>query len=224
MNTKRIKWYWRTLILVMIILFVSYIIYLPLFIPDTPKDIHSIRYAYLGSIIGGLIGGIFTFLGVNITIHQEKKQKYIDQLPHRIVEIDLLEQDIYNFVFNKYEPCIQSISESVDKKKARVELEDLRTLLADNRYTWRKRSVEINNKLYDAMVDLNKGLFNTHDTIRDWVADQHGEVSLQRFLKERNCIFIGTPKEIKTQQEYLDLRDLFKKRRDKMKAEYDSFL
>lgn len=36
--------------------------------------------AFAGSILGGLIGGLFTFIGVRLTIKHEEKQKNLDEL------------------------------------------------------------------------------------------------------------------------------------------------
>lgn len=40
--------------------------------------------SYAGGIFGGLIGGLFTYLGVKQTISNQVKQKYIDEFPGKI--------------------------------------------------------------------------------------------------------------------------------------------
>ena len=56
--------------------------------------------AFAGSILGGLIGGLFTFIGVRLTIKHEEKQKVIEELKKanenkpRLEIIDSIDYDL----------------------------------------------------------------------------------------------------------------------------------
>lgn len=64
----------------------------------------TIGFGFLGSILGGGIGGVLTYLGVLLTIKHtseslkiQEKQRYIEQLPNRVIHIDNMLTELGEF-------------------------------------------------------------------------------------------------------------------------------
>ncbi|WP_017814770.1 hypothetical protein [Paenibacillus shenyangensis] len=62
--------------------------------------------SYAGGIFGGLIGGLFTYLGVKQTISNQARQKYIDEFPGKI---NLLRETILELEKNMIYLAIMNI-------------------------------------------------------------------------------------------------------------------
>ncbi|MGG1573166.1 hypothetical protein [Fictibacillus sp. NRS-1165] len=214
---------YRTVLLFVIILFLSIVLMIPIaFFPMEITEKYTLGTSFLGSVLGGIIGGIFTVVGIKWTIDHEKREKYIDRIPARIVDIELLERDILDFIFNQYRPALIRIFNTIetqDTTKAFAELEKLRNHLVTVRYDWKKRAVSLHNQLYKTVSDANEYMLQTHDAIKKRIkTDENQDLLHQKF------VLIGSSADTKLSQEINDIRTVFKQQLEQLKRDYDSYL
>ncbi|QWG87322.1 hypothetical protein [Bacillus mycoides] len=80
---------------------------------------------YWGSIIGGVLGGCFTLIGVIFAFILEKEKSYIEQLPDKIVNIQAIKEIVLKHKFKiislqsldsqrEFEQVVEDVKEKVD--------------------------------------------------------------------------------------------------------------
>lgn len=80
---------------------------------------------YWGSIIGGVLGGCFTLIGVIFAFTLEKEKSYIEQLPDKIVNIQAIKEIVLKHKFKiislqslgsqrEFEQVVEDVEEKVD--------------------------------------------------------------------------------------------------------------
>jgi len=72
---------------------------------------------YLGNIVGGVLGGMFTLLGVKFAFNLEKKKAYIEGIPEKIIILDKIKSKISVHKFDKLNIIVpESFQESGETK------------------------------------------------------------------------------------------------------------
>lgn len=99
-----------------------------------------------GAIIGGLISGFLTFLGVFITINEDKKRKFDDTFPKKLVNGSLINENI-KFIIELLE----------DEKKDNFKVEEANNAV--------KSAILYTKDLLRMAAELNKDSYNTVKTV-----------------------------------------------------------
>lgn len=79
---------------------------------------------YLGNIVGGVLGGAFTLLGVRFAFNLEKKKAYIEGLPEKIITLDKIKLKVNGHEFDKLNNSILENLQKSDEKKIIASLEN----------------------------------------------------------------------------------------------------
>ncbi|MCU4836825.1 hypothetical protein OCF61_28915 [Bacillus cereus] len=88
--------FWKNIIFFLLIVSIIPVFVTLIFYFCAPKDVW---FGYWGSIIGGILGGIFTLGGVIIAFWLDKNNEYIEELPNKVVNIQNIKDIVLNHQF-----------------------------------------------------------------------------------------------------------------------------
>ncbi|MED3981270.1 hypothetical protein [Priestia megaterium] len=158
----------------------------------------DVGIGFLGSILGGLIGGFFTLMGVSKTIDLQVSKEEIDRLPSKILNLDKVTTKYFNIMEDIME--MQNRIRNIRTIQAlRKELEDFSKHLHSMSTELKTLSVHVNGEIFRRLnniipdnhmadlviyINLHEGKENIADLLRTFNGSEElGEK--EGYLKSR---------------------------------------
>lgn len=140
----------------------------------------DVGIGFLGSILGGLIGGVFTLMGVRKTIDLQISKEELDRLPSKILNLDKATAQYFNIM--DYVMGMQGRIRNIRTAQAlRIELEDFSNHLRSMSTELKTLSVHVNGEIFRRLniilpdnhmadlviyINLHEGKENISDLLR----------------------------------------------------------
>lgn len=160
MFKKRLVWskksiWWAIAILVIIPIVVNALMFIPV---GKAVSTNSVWIGFFGSYIGSILSGLFTLLGVMMTINDLKSREQEDKLPKQLMAID----DLIMFIGQQNRIFLQGVREQLGAGHVYARL-DYTLEGPDNSEGLLKLASEVNlntykavRKLYDSFLSFRK--------------------------------------------------------------------
>lgn len=115
---------------------------------------------YLGNIVGGVLGGAFTLLGVRFAFNLERKKAYIEGLPEKIIILEKIKSKIIIHKFDRVNILTLENFRKLDVSKIITSLEntiDLTNKIINDILTEKQNLLEDSSKIdIDVYVSITK--------------------------------------------------------------------
>lgn len=164
---------------------------------------------FAGNIVGGILGGICTLLGVAYAFSLENKKAYKETIPHKIVGIYSLKQEIINHLFSN------TYGHSKTKQEA---LESLGSFLKEIRKFSGKKE-EFLEKSSHVDTEIFAAVEHYYDSV-DII-----EMNITAFMEKNSLAVTEINKEISDANDYhLELIEIMKGIFEEKEAYYINYL
>lgn len=107
----------------------------------------DVGVGFIGSILGGLIGGFFTLMGVRRTIDLQESEKAFNELPNKILTLEELMEHLTEIEEKVYE-WRRNIYHIKSPSKLRSDLTNMNEYLISKGMELRKFAIHVNGEIF----------------------------------------------------------------------------
>ena len=177
-----------------------------LYIKD--KSVYSDVFAFIGTIVGGVLSGAITLVGVRYTIIANREDDYIKDIPKRIQILSEIDLGV-----KKISDEINDIKQSSDKTKnyeSPINLAlKMYQLIGENRIP--EKSMEASELVYK---ELDKTMNNCIDVIDEVWSTKDNSENIQTIKKHYNKISLNNVSLIIYQEKSRLVKEYFEKHQE----------
>ncbi|NSL68456.1 hypothetical protein [Bacillus toyonensis] len=147
------------------VVFIAMSLLVLIFTNTEAKDVYTVFF----SIVGSLVGGLLTLLGVRQTIQAQREQEALKLIPQKLVSIHKLEK-----ASNKFEKdFLEKYRDSIEMPLGTIRMNEMQVMSEQTSKSEEVDLTEIEIS-WEALNDLDKVQTNIV-TLREWIVDKEYE-------------------------------------------------